>query len=75
MSLVARPRPPSARSDTRIKEKRADSRPDIAGTMSDSYTLVAADESNAIKVRVSFTNDGGDEESLTVGSISGFRGF
>ena len=38
---------------------------DIAGTTGGSYTLVDADAGKAIKVRVSFTDDEGNAESLT----------
>ena len=38
---------------------------DIAGETDSSYTLVAADEGKTIKVRVSFTDDAGNGESLT----------
>ena len=38
---------------------------DIAGATGSSYTLVAADEGKTIKVRVSFTDDDGNEETLT----------
>ena len=38
---------------------------DISGATNATYTLVAADEGQAIKVRVSFTDDAGNEESLT----------
>ena len=38
---------------------------DIAGATGSSYTLVGADEGKAIKVRASFTDDGGNQESLT----------
>ena len=38
---------------------------DIAGATAKTYTLVDADEGAAIKVRVSFTDDAGNEESLT----------
>ena len=38
---------------------------DIDGATGSSYTLVAADEGKAIKVRVSFTDDAGNEESVT----------
>ena len=38
---------------------------DIAGATGPTYTLVDADEGAAIKVRVSFTDDAGHEESLT----------
>ena len=38
---------------------------DITGATDSNYTLVAADEGNTIKVRVSFTDRGGYSESLT----------
>ena len=38
---------------------------DIAGATIATYTLVSADEGKAIKVRVSFTDDAGNEEALT----------
>ena len=38
---------------------------DISGATGSSYTLVDADVGKAIKVKVSFTDDGGNEESLT----------
>ena len=38
---------------------------DIQGATDSTYTLVAADEGKAIKVRVSFTDDAGNPESLT----------
>ena len=38
---------------------------EIAGATSLTYTLVAADEGKAIKVEVSFTDDAGNEETLT----------
>ena len=38
---------------------------EISGATGSSYTLVAADEGNAIKVAVSFTDDAGNEESVT----------
>ena len=37
---------------------------DIQGATSSSYTLVTANQGNAIKVKVSFTDDNGNEESL-----------
>ena len=37
----------------------------IAGATGSTYTLVAADEGKAIKVRVSFTDDAGNDETLT----------
>ena len=38
---------------------------DIQGATDNTYPLVAADEGMAIQVRVSFTDDGGNEETLT----------
>ena len=38
---------------------------DIAGATATSYTLAAADAGRTIKVRVTFTDDGGTEETLT----------
>ena len=38
---------------------------DISGATSATYTLAAADEGKAIKVRVSFTDDAGNEETVT----------
>ena len=38
---------------------------ELSGATSSSYTLVAADRGKAIKVRVSFTDDGDNDESLT----------
>ena len=38
---------------------------DIEGATSSSYTLADADESKTIKVKVSFTDDAGNEETLT----------
>ena len=38
---------------------------DITGATDSSYTLVAADEGKTIKVRVSFTDDAGFDETLT----------
>ena len=38
---------------------------EIQGATSATYTLVADDEGKAVKVRVSFTDDAGNEESLT----------
>ena len=38
---------------------------EVSGATSSTYTLVAADVGKAIKVRVSFTDDAGNEESLT----------
>ena len=41
---------------------------DIAGATNATYTLVATDEGKVINVRVSFTDDEGNEESLTSGA-------
>ena len=41
---------------------------DISGATNATYTLVAEDEGKAIKVQVSFTDDEGNEESLTSGA-------
>ena len=38
---------------------------EISGTTDDTYTLVDADEGKAISVTVSFTDDGGNDETLT----------
>ena len=38
---------------------------DIAGATNSTYTLADADEGKAVKVRVSFTDDAGNEETLT----------
>ena len=38
---------------------------EIAGTTASTYTLADADEGKAIQVRVSFTDDGGNDETLT----------
>ena len=38
---------------------------DIGGQTGSTYTLVSADEGKIIKVRVSFTDDAGNEETLT----------
>ena len=38
---------------------------ELSGATSSSYTLVAADRGKAIKVRVSFTDDAGNDEQLT----------
>ena len=38
---------------------------DISAATSSTYTLVDSDEGNTIKVRVSFTDDAGNEETLT----------
>ena len=38
---------------------------DIAGATGSTYTLVEADEGKIVKMRVSFTDDGGNDETLT----------
>ena len=38
---------------------------DIPGATSDTYTLAEGDEGKAVSVTVSFTDDAGNEESLT----------
>ena len=43
---------------------------DIPGATGASYTLAAADEGKTVKVRVSFTDDGGNAESLTSAATS-----
>ena len=40
---------------------------DISGAINTTYTPVAADEGKAIKVRVSFADNAGNEETLTMG--------
>ena len=42
----------------------------ISGATGSTYTLVPADEGKAIKVRVSFTDDGGHDETLTSASTA-----
>ena len=42
---------------------------DISGATGSTYTLVAADAGTGIKVRVSFTDDAGNTESLTSGLV------
>ena len=42
----------------------------IAGATGSTYTLAASDEGKAIKVRVSFTDDAGNEESVTSGATA-----
>ena len=41
---------------------------DIAGETDSSYTLAASDEGKTIKVKVTFTDDAGNEEALTSGA-------
>ena len=43
---------------------------DIAGATNSTYTLTDSDEGKAIKVRVSFTDDEGNEETLTSAATS-----
>ena len=43
---------------------------DISGATSSTYTLVDADEGKTIKVKVSFTDDAGHEETLTSAATS-----
>ena len=43
---------------------------DITGATDPTYTMVAADEGRTIKVRVSFTDDAGNEETLTSAATS-----
>ena len=45
---------------------------DIDGATTSSYTLVAGDVGKAIKVRVSFTDDAGNEESVTSAATAAF---
>ena len=43
---------------------------DIAGETGPSYTMTSGDEGKAIKVRVTFTDDAGNEESLTSAAVA-----
>ena len=43
---------------------------DISGATSSTYTVTAADDGKGIKVRVSFTDDAGNAESLTSAAVS-----
>ena len=43
---------------------------EIGGATSFTYTLVASDEGKSIKVRVSFTDDAGNDETLTSGATA-----
>ena len=43
---------------------------DITGATDSSYTLVAADEGKTVKVKVSFTDDAGNQETLTSSETS-----
>ena len=42
----------------------------ISGATNSTYTLIAADEGKTIKVRVSFTDDAGNDETLTSGATA-----
>ena len=46
----------------------------IQGATNTTYTLVEADEGKAIKVRVSFTDDGGNDETLTSAATDAVAG-
>ena len=48
---------------------------DIAGATGSTYALAAADESKVVKVRVSFTDDAGNAESLTSGATDAVGGL
>ena len=47
---------------------------DLSGATSSSYTLVDADAGKAIRVRVSFTDDAGNKESLTSAATAAVAG-
>ena len=47
---------------------------DISGATGSTYTLAGADEGKAIRVRVSFTDDGGNEETLTSAATEAVAG-
>ena len=48
---------------------------DIAGATGSTYTLAAADEGKVVTVRVSFTDDAGNAESLTSGATDAVGGL
>ena len=48
---------------------------DIPGATSSSYTLTAVQEGKTIKVRVSFTDDGGNDETLTSAATAAAAGL
>ncbi len=48
---------------------------DISGATGNTYTLVAADAGKAVKVRVSFTDDAGHEETLTSEAMVAVEGL
>ena len=39
--------------------------PEVDGATGQTYTVTAQDEGKALKVRITFTDDGGSEEALT----------
>ena len=47
---------------------------DISGATGSAYTLADADEGKAIKVKVSFTDDGGNDETLTSAATEAVAG-
>ena len=47
---------------------------EIAGATGSTYTVAAADEGKAIKVRVTFTDDAGNEETLTSAATAAVAG-
>ena len=47
---------------------------EIAGANSESYTLISTDEGNTIKVKVSFTDGGGNAETLTSATTAAVAG-
>ena len=47
---------------------------DIAGAAGSTYTLADADEGKTVKVRVSFTDDGGNDETLTSAATEAVAG-
>ena len=47
---------------------------DIAGATNPTYTLVASDEGKTVRVRVSFTDDAGNDESLTSAATAALAG-
>ena len=47
---------------------------DIAGAAGSTYTPVEADEGKTVKVQVSFTDDGGNDETLTSAATEGVAG-
>ena len=47
---------------------------DISGATGSAYTLADADEGKTVKVRVSFTDDGGNEETLTSAATEAVAG-